>query len=166
MKESVLHVKLMNWPIPGVSQGEDGADSSWFDDRAECLVVVNTGALSEATKDPTGFVPVEKTISMKLVAEDPFSSDHICLSRTLNKVPSVVGMKSSTFLFHGLAPVWIGQSITEGAWKRGEYLRVQTNPWLVVARFAASLHAVGVDGWRDGDDIRREWRARLDEAGR
>jgi hypothetical protein len=66
MKESVLHVKLMNGPIPGVSQGEDGADSSWFDDEAECLVVVNTGALSEAAKDPTGFVSVERTERIKM----------------------------------------------------------------------------------------------------
>jgi hypothetical protein len=103
---------------------------------------------------------------MKLVAEDPFSSDHICLSRALNKVPSVVGVKNNTFFFHGLAPVWISQSIMEGVWKRGEYFRVQTNLRLVVARFAASLHAVGVDDRRDGDGFRREWRARLDEAGR
>jgi hypothetical protein len=164
MEESVLHVKLMNGPIPGVSQGEDIADSCRFDNRAECFVIVNTGALSKSAKNPTNFVPVERTISVKLVSENPFAGDHICLRRTLKKVPSMVVVKGSTFFFHGLTPVWVSQSITEGAWEWGEYFGVQTNLWLQVPRFAASRHAVGVDDQRDGDGTCPEWRAMLDVA--
>jgi hypothetical protein len=76
----------------------------------------------------------------------------------------MVVVKGSTFFFHGLTPVWVSQSITEGAWEWGEYFGVQTNLWLQVPRFAASRHAVGVDDQRDGDGTCPEWRAMLDVA--
>jgi hypothetical protein len=56
MEEGVLNVELMNRLVPGVSQGENGANCGWFDDRAECLVVIHAGPLGEATKDPTGLI--------------------------------------------------------------------------------------------------------------
>ena len=55
VEEGILDVELMNRPVPG----ENGANSGELDDRAEGLVVVHAGALSEAPKDPTGLVAVE-----------------------------------------------------------------------------------------------------------
>ena len=124
VEEGVLHVELMNWPVPGVSQSENCADCGWLDDGTECLVVINTGALSEPPKNPASFVSVEGAISMKFVTENALPGDHIGLDRTLNKIPGVVGMQSSTFFFHGLAPAGISQSITVGARNWGEYLGV------------------------------------------
>jgi hypothetical protein len=49
---------------------------------------------------------------MKLVTENPFASDNVCLSRALNKIPGVVVMKGGTFFFHGLAPVGVSQGFT------------------------------------------------------
>jgi len=114
MEESILHVELMNGPIPRVCQGENGANCGWFDDRAESLVVINTGALCKSAKDPTSLVSVQGAISMKLVFENPFSSDHIFLGRTRNKVPRVVVQESSMFFFHGTTPVRIGKSVATG----------------------------------------------------
>jgi hypothetical protein len=89
-----------------VRQGDDGVKGSQFDNGTECLIVVDAGTLSETLKNPTGFVAVERAVSMKLVSENPFPN--IGVSRTLNKIPSIVVMKRNTLLFHGLVPVWIG----------------------------------------------------------
>jgi hypothetical protein len=48
---------------------------------------------------------------MKLVLETPFPSNHVRLTRALNKISGMVGMEGSTLVFHGLAPVGISQSI-------------------------------------------------------
>jgi hypothetical protein len=161
MEEVILHIKLMNRPIPGMNQGENGIDSRWFDDGTECPIIVNAGALSESAKNPTSFVSVGRTTSMKLVSENPFASDHICVSRTLDEVPCVVVVKSSI-----LVGIRVSQSITEGSWNWGEYLGVHANSWLKIPIFAAGRHAVRVDDRRDGNGTRREGRDSLDVAGR
>jgi hypothetical protein len=59
MEEGVLHIKLMNLPVLGVSKGENCADCGWLDDRTESLVVINSRPLSETTEDPAGFVAIK-----------------------------------------------------------------------------------------------------------
>jgi hypothetical protein len=54
MEEGILHVELLNGPITGDSSGEHRANSGRFYIRAESLIVVDFGALSETPKDPTG----------------------------------------------------------------------------------------------------------------
>jgi hypothetical protein len=122
MEEGVLHIKLVNWPVLGVSKREDSTDGGRFDDRTERFIVINSRALGEATKNPAGFVAIKGAISMKLVSENPFSSDYICVTRARNKVPGMVVMEGSALFFHGLAPVGISQSIPVGARDWGEYL--------------------------------------------
>ena len=124
MEESILHVELMDRPVPRVCQGEDSANGGWFDDRDEGLVVINTEALCKSAKDPTSLVSFQGTISMKLVFENPFSSDHIGLGRARDKIPSVVVQEGSEFFFHGLTPVRISKSITAGTRKWGQSLGV------------------------------------------
>jgi hypothetical protein len=41
------------------SSGEHHANSGWFYNRVESLVVVDSGALSETPKDPTGLVAIK-----------------------------------------------------------------------------------------------------------
>jgi hypothetical protein len=48
---------------------------------------------------------------MEFVTKNPLSSDNIGLVRTLNQIPGVIAVKSSTFFFHGFAPVGVSQSI-------------------------------------------------------
>jgi hypothetical protein len=70
--------------VPGEGEGEDGADGGELDDGAEGLVVVYSGALGEAPKDPTGLEAVEGAIRSQLVAKEPLAGDHIAAWRTLH----------------------------------------------------------------------------------
>ena len=90
MREHVLNIKLMDWPVPEVNQGENSTNGSRLDDGAKRLVVINTGTLGEPAKHPASLVSVQGTIRMKLMLEDPFAGDHIRLGRTGNEIPSVV----------------------------------------------------------------------------
>jgi hypothetical protein len=45
--------------------------------RAESLVVVDSGALSETPKDPVSLVAIEGPISAEFVHEDPFAGDDV-----------------------------------------------------------------------------------------
>jgi hypothetical protein len=140
----------MNRPILGVSKSDDSADGGRLDDGTECFVVVHPGTLSKVAKNPAGFVAVKGAVSMELVPENPFPSNHICLSKTLNKIPGMVVMESSTLIFHGLVPVGISQSIAVRARDRGECLRMQGDTGLLVPGLVAGGHAVCVDDWRVG----------------
>jgi hypothetical protein len=90
MKKCVLHIKLMDRPVPGMSQREDGANRGWLDNGAESFSIINTGTLGETAKNPSSLVSVQRAISMKFVFENPFTGDHICLGRTRDEIPSVV----------------------------------------------------------------------------
>jgi len=118
VEEGVLHIKLMNRPVPGVSQGEDSANSCRLDDRAECLIIVNSRSLCKSAKDPASFVSVQRAIGVELMLEYPFPSDHICLRRPRNEIPSVVVRQSSKLIFHGLTPVGISKGIPAGSRQR------------------------------------------------
>jgi hypothetical protein len=62
MNEGVLDVELMDHPVPVEDEGEDGADGGELDDGAKGLIIVHSGALGEALKDPAGLVAVERAI--------------------------------------------------------------------------------------------------------
>jgi hypothetical protein len=79
---------------------------------------------------------------MKLLLENPLSSDHIRLRWSLNKNPGVVGMESSALFFHGPALVGVGHSIPVGAGNWRECLRMECCARLLIPGFASSCHAV------------------------
>jgi hypothetical protein len=54
VEEDIFYVELLNEPGMGDSNSEHRANSGRFYNRAEGLIVVNSGALSETPKDPTG----------------------------------------------------------------------------------------------------------------
>jgi hypothetical protein len=137
VKKGILHIKLMDWPVSGMSQGEDCSDSGRLHNRTECFVVIDPGALSESTKYPAGFVAVEGAISMEFVTKNPLSSDNIGLVRTLNQIPCVIAVKSSTFFLHGFVPVGVSQSIPVRAGNGGEYLSVESSAGLVKSSLAS-----------------------------
>jgi hypothetical protein len=111
MEEGVLHIKLVDRPILGVSQSKDSADSSWLDDGAESLVVINSGVLGEPTKDLASFVSIQRAVGVELVLEYPLPSDHVSLGRSRNQIPSVIVQEGSILFFHGPAPMRTGESI-------------------------------------------------------
>jgi hypothetical protein len=69
MEEGILDIELMDRLVAEEGEGEDGANSGELDNRAKGLVVVHSGALCEAPKDPTGLVAVEGAIRGQLVAK-------------------------------------------------------------------------------------------------
>jgi hypothetical protein len=69
MEEGILDIELMDHPVAGEGEGEDGTNSGELDDGAEGLVVVHSGALGEALKDPTGLVAVEGAVRGQLVVK-------------------------------------------------------------------------------------------------
>jgi hypothetical protein len=93
MEESVLDVELMDHPIPGEGEGEDGVNGGELDDGAEGLVIVHSRALGEAPKDPAGLVVVEGAVRGQLVAKEPLVSDHIGARRMWHQVLGVVGQQ-------------------------------------------------------------------------
>jgi hypothetical protein len=87
MEEGILHIELLNRSIMGDNNGEHRAHGGQFHNRAESLVVVDSGALSETPKDPASLVAIEGPVSVELVCEDPFANDDIGALRSWNKVP-------------------------------------------------------------------------------
>jgi hypothetical protein len=59
MEEGVLDIELVNRPVPEVSQSKDSTNGDRLDDGTECLVVINSGALCEAAKNPPRFISVK-----------------------------------------------------------------------------------------------------------
>ena len=115
MEEGVLDVELVDRPVLGVSQGEDGADRGGLDDRAERLVIIHARPLGETTKDPMGLVSFQRTVGVELVLEDPFASDHVRLGRARDEVPGVVLQQGGMFFFHSPTPMWIGEGVAAGS---------------------------------------------------
>jgi hypothetical protein len=81
-----------------------------FTTGAEGLIIVNAWTLSEAPKNPTGFVALEGAICLELVLEHPLASHHIGLRRPWNEIPSVVGKKCRELLLHSCTPIGVGES--------------------------------------------------------
>jgi hypothetical protein len=47
MEEGILDINLMDRPVPGEVEGEDGSNGGELDDADEGLVIVHFGALGE-----------------------------------------------------------------------------------------------------------------------
>jgi hypothetical protein len=83
MEEGIFHVELLNGPVTRDNSGR-------FYNRAECLVIVNSGALSETPKDSMILVAIKGPISTELVREDPLAGDNIGALRSGNQLPSPI----------------------------------------------------------------------------
>jgi hypothetical protein len=86
MEEGIFHVELLNGPVTGDNSGEHRANSGRFYNHAESLIVVNSGALSETSKDPTGLVAIKGPVSTELVREDPHVGDNVGALRPGNQL--------------------------------------------------------------------------------
>jgi hypothetical protein len=118
MQEHILHIKLMNQPGARDDQGEHGVDRDQLDHRAEGLIVVDARSLGEAVKYPASLVPLQGTIRVELVFENPFSSGNIGANRVRDKIPGVVGDQGSKLFFHGAVPAWINEGSVDGGGHR------------------------------------------------
>jgi hypothetical protein len=84
VEEGIFHVELLNGPDTGDSSSEHYANSGRFYNRAEGLIVVDSVALNEPPKDPTGLIVINGPISTELVCEDPLASDNVGALRSGN----------------------------------------------------------------------------------
>jgi hypothetical protein len=67
------------------------ADGVGLQNRVECLAVFHPEALGEPPKDPTSIVPIQRTIRLEIVLEDPLVSHHIGPRGTWYQVRHFVG---------------------------------------------------------------------------
>jgi hypothetical protein len=120
MEEGILVVELMDCPVLGEGEGEDGADGGELDDGAEGLIIVHSGVLGEAPNDLVGLVAVEGVVRSQLVAKEPLAGDHISARWMRHQVPGVVGQQGHVLLLHGPTPLRVGEGGANrgGLWRR------------------------------------------------
>jgi hypothetical protein len=119
MEEGILHIELLNRLVMGDSSGEHRAHGGRFHNRAESLIVVNSGELSETPKDPASLVAIKGPVSTELVREDPFASDDVGALRSWNKVPGSITHQGPILILHSCAPIGIGEGSVNGGWDQG-----------------------------------------------
>jgi hypothetical protein len=119
MEEGIFHVELLNGPVTGDSNGEHRANSGRFYNRAETLIVVDSGALSETSKDPTDLVAIKGPISTELVREDPLASDNVEALRSGNQLAGPIADQGSVLFLHSRTPMGVGKHSTSGGGDQG-----------------------------------------------
>jgi hypothetical protein len=107
MEESVFNVELVHGPTPGGNQSLHSPDGGRLDDRAEGLIVVYPGALSEPPDDSMSLVPFKRAIHLELVLEDPLTGNDIGPKRPKNQVPRPVRQQGLVLLLHSVMPVGV-----------------------------------------------------------
>jgi hypothetical protein len=119
MQEHILHIELVNQLGEGDNQGEHGADRGRLEHWDEGLIIVDTGSLGEAAKNPASLVSVQVVIGIELVLENPLTDDDVGANRMRDKILGVVDDQGSKLFFHGATPVQIGEGGTdEGGYRR------------------------------------------------
>lgn len=118
MEKNILDIELVNRPLVGQCQGENSADCRGLDNGAESLVIVKSGPLCKAVKNPVSLIPIKRAIRTKLVMINPLASDNNDVRRARNQTPYVVGLKCLELLRHHCVPVRITKS---GAESRREW---------------------------------------------
>jgi hypothetical protein len=58
VEEGVVHVELVDRPVPGQSESQYSPDGGRLDHRTEGLVVVDLGTLGKAPEHIAGLVPL------------------------------------------------------------------------------------------------------------
>jgi hypothetical protein len=119
MEEGIFHVELLNGSVTGDSSGEHRANSGWFYNRAEGLVVVDFGVLSETPKDPTGLVAIKGPVSTELVCEDPLAGDNVGALRSGNQLSGPIVDQGSVLFLHSRTPMEISKRSTSRGGDRG-----------------------------------------------
>jgi hypothetical protein len=101
VQEGVLDVELVNWPGESEGQREHRADGGRLHNRAEGLIVVDSGAL-------------QGTIGPPLVRPDPLAGDDVGAGRTGHQIPRLVGDERRVLLLHRPTPVGVQQGGANG----------------------------------------------------
>jgi hypothetical protein len=119
MEEGILHIELLNRPVTRDNSGEHRANGGRFHNRAESLIVVDSGALSETPKGPASLVAIKCPVSAELVREDPLAGDNVGALRPVNKLPGPIAHQGLVLILHCRTPIGIGERSTDEGWDRG-----------------------------------------------
>jgi hypothetical protein len=119
MEEDIFHIELLNGPVTGDSSGKHRANNGQFYNRAENLLVVDSGALSETPKDPTGLVAIKVPVSTELVRKDPVAGDNIGALRSGNQLPGPIADQGSVLFLHSRTPMDISKRSMSGGGDQG-----------------------------------------------
>jgi len=90
MEKSILDIQLMNRPVARGCNTQNCPDGTWFNNRTECLIIINAMLLRESPNNPTSFVTSKGTIRMILMLENPLSCHNISTRGPRNKTPSTI----------------------------------------------------------------------------
>jgi hypothetical protein len=113
VEEDIFHVELLNGSVTGDSSGEHRVNSGRFYNRAEGLIVVDSGALSKTPKDPTGLVAIKGPVSTKLIREDPLAGDNVGALRSGNQLPGPIADQGSILFLHSRTPMGLEDGVGE-----------------------------------------------------
>jgi hypothetical protein len=113
MEEGVLHIELVDRPVPGQRESQDSPDGDRLDHRTEGLVVVDPGTLGKAPEHIAGLVPLQGPVGVQLQLEDLFPGDHVGTMGTRHQVLGAVSLESLVLLFHGTPPLRVGKRTTD-----------------------------------------------------
>jgi hypothetical protein len=109
MEEGIFHIELLNGPGTGDSSSEHRANNGLFYNRAEGLIIVDSGALSETLKDPTSLIAIKGSVSTELVREDPLFGNNVGALRSGNQLPDPIADQGSVFVLHSHMPMGTGK---------------------------------------------------------
>jgi hypothetical protein len=112
VEEGVLHVELVDRPVPGQSESQNSPEGGRLDHRTEGLVVVDPRTLGKAPEHIAGLVPLQGPVGVQLPLEDPFLGDHVGAMGTRHQVSGVVSLESFVLLFHGTPPLRVDKRTT------------------------------------------------------
>jgi hypothetical protein len=121
VEEGIFYVEVLNGSGTGDSSSEHCAKSDQFYNRAEGLIVVNSGKLSEIPKDPTGLVAIKSPVSMELVREDPLAGDNVGALRSGNQLSGPIADRGPVFILHSHTPMRIGKRSTSTGGDQGRH---------------------------------------------
>jgi hypothetical protein len=121
MEECIFHVELLNRPGMGDSSSEHCTNSVRFYNRAECLIVVDSGELSETLKDSMGLVAIKGPVSTDLVRENPLAGDNVGALRSGNQHPGPIANQGPAYVLHSRTPMGIDKRNTSGGRDRGRH---------------------------------------------
>jgi hypothetical protein len=119
MEEDLFHIKLLNGSSTGDSSGEHRANSDRFHNWAEGLIVVDPGALSETSKDPTGLVAIRCPVNTEFAHENSLASDNVGALRSGNQLSGPIADQGSILFLHSCTPMGIGKRSTSRGGDRG-----------------------------------------------
>jgi len=85
-----------------------------FHDRAVCLIIIDTGTLSEAADHPSCLVAIEAPVVVVLHAEYPLAAHDMGTGGPRNQLPSLISLEGIKLGLHGRTPVGIFERSVNG----------------------------------------------------